>query len=250
MTADTQQDEIRPPEGLVTAYGTTRPTRFRSSGLVFLLALVLMVMAAPFIQSHHYGALIQVSSYTAVLLAGVWTIGRSKRTLVIAATLIVPATAIKWIEYLWRGLLPDGVAAAAAMVPVAFIIGVLFRLVLSAGRVDSNVLCAAVSNYLMIGVFWAFGYVLVDALVPNAFAFPEGRVGTMGLKQQFTPFYFSMVTLCTVGYGDIAPAAPVARMVAVLEGMVGTFYMAILIARLVAMYSFGPRNGSGAPEKR
>jgi len=50
-------------------------------------------------------------------------------------------------------------------------------------------------------------------------------------------FYFSFATLCTIGYGDIVPVSGVARMLAILEAVVGMFYMTMLIARLVALYS-------------
>ena len=47
--------------------------------------------------------------------------------------------------------------------------------------------------------------------------------------------YFSFVTLTTVGYGDITPVHPVARMLAVGEALVGQLYPAILIGRLVSL---------------
>ena len=53
----------------------------------------------------------------------------------------------------------------------------------------------------------------------------------------FTGLYFSFITLSTVGYGDIIPVSEVARMLAIVEAMFGMFYMTLLIARLVSLYS-------------
>jgi hypothetical protein len=53
----------------------------------------------------------------------------------------------------------------------------------------------------------------------------------------FTGLYFSFITLSTVGYGDIVPVSSVARMLAIVEAMFGMFYMTLLIARLVSLYS-------------
>jgi hypothetical protein len=53
----------------------------------------------------------------------------------------------------------------------------------------------------------------------------------------FTGLYFSFITLSTVGYGDIIPVSDVARMLAIVEAMFGTFYVTLLIARLVSLYS-------------
>ena len=48
---------------------------------------------------------------------------------------------------------------------------------------------------------------------------------------------FSLVTLATVGYGDILPATPTARMLAMFEAVVGQFYVAVVVALFVGMYS-------------
>ena len=62
----------------------------------------------------------------------------------------------------------------------------------------------------------------------------------------FTAIYCSFITLCTIGYGDIVPASGAARMLAMIEGIVGTFYMAILVARLVSLHtSIVPGSKSG-----
>ena len=61
----------------------------------------------------------------------------------------------------------------------------------------------------------------------------------------FDAYYFSFITLSTVGYGDITPLSHGARTLAMMEAMVGTLYMAVLISRLVALYSAQSPAGSG-----
>jgi voltage-gated potassium channel Kch len=53
----------------------------------------------------------------------------------------------------------------------------------------------------------------------------------------FNGIYFSFITLSTVGYGDITPVSRAARWLAALEAMTGLLYVAVLIARLVSLYS-------------
>jgi voltage-gated potassium channel len=48
---------------------------------------------------------------------------------------------------------------------------------------------------------------------------------------------FSLVTLATVGYGDILPITPTARMPAMFEAVVGQFHVAVVVALFVGMYS-------------
>ena len=51
-----------------------------------------------------------------------------------------------------------------------------------------------------------------------------------------TALYFSFITLATVGYGDIVPRSDVARGLAIVEGVGGQLFLAVLVARLVSLY--------------
>ena len=87
----------------------------------------------------------------------------------------------------------------------------------------------------MLGLIWTMAYWLVDQLTPGAFAF-NATTGTKESMEGFNAFYFSFVTLSTVGYGDITPVSKVARVLAAMEAMTGLLYVAVLIARLVGPY--------------
>jgi hypothetical protein len=63
--------------------------------------------------------------------------------------------------------------------------------------------------------------------------------------------YFSFSTLTTVGFGDIAPLSRGAQMAAIFEGIVGTLFLAILIAKLVGVYPpHAPAHPEGHDEAR
>src|SRR5208337_1941177 len=88
------------------------------------------------------------------------------------------------------------------------------------------------------GLVWTLAYSLVAALADSkhpAFAFNAGPAGQS--MDGFTAYYFSFITLTTVGYGDITPVTNGARALAAMEAMTGTLYVAVLISRLVALYS-------------
>ncbi len=85
----------------------------------------------------------------------------------------------------------------------------------------------------LIGLVWVFAYRLVDYLSPGALSIgPLGRGAGHGPQ---TVAYFSFVTLTTVGYGDITPVHPAARVLAIAEALIGQLYPAILIGRLVSL---------------
>ena len=122
------------------------------------------------------------------------------------------------------------------------------RFIVRAPRVDFEVLCAGIATYLMLGLFWSFAYILVDRLIPNSFVFTVGPDSSHSMND-FNALYFSFTTLSTVGYGDIVPVSGIARMLAMVEAVFGMFYVTLLIARLVALYSYNSSLMAGNSEK-
>jgi hypothetical protein len=117
----------------------------------------------------------------------------------------------------------------------------LLRFVLTAPQVDLEVLCASISVFILLGLAWTFAYWLIAELDPHAFSFNAVTASDTSMKG-FNSFYFSFITLSTVGYGDITPVGNVARMLAATEALTGLLYVAVLIARLVALYSKSKSN--------
>ena len=48
--------------------------------------------------------------------------------------------------------------------------------------------------------------------------------------------YFSFVTLASLGYGDITPKTEIAQRLAIIEVIMGQFYVAIVVAYLVSVF--------------
>ena len=200
-----------------------------------LVALALLFFFFPFVEEVKGGDIIVSILLSLVLLCAVLAVAERKRVFVIAIVLAIPAIAGRWISHFRPDLVPPPVFLTAGLVLIAFVVANLLRFVLRAPSVDMEVLCASISAYLMLGLLWTVAYWLVDQLTPGAFAFNTnlGRQSIHG----FNAFYFSFVTLSTVGFGDITPVSKVARMLAAMEAITGLLYVAVLIARLVALYS-------------
>jgi hypothetical protein len=93
----------------------------------------------------------------------------------------------------------------------------------------------AVAAYLLIGMIWSVAYYLVALWIPGAFSIQGPFASSDSESLQSQLFYFSFVTLTTLGYGDIVAVHPIVRMLVILEGVVGQLFPAILIARLVSL---------------
>ena len=61
-------------------------------------------------------------------------------------------------------------------------------------------------------------------------------------------YYYSLVTLTTLGYGDITPLEPMARGLAALEAVIGPVYLTVLVARLVGMHISGDSDTPGGQQ--
>jgi hypothetical protein len=209
----------------------------RFSAAQFLIALVLFLLVAPLVEELPNGRFIDGSLLTLMLASGMLAVGRRRKTLVIAAILVAPAIVGRWVNHFRPGFLPAEVLFAAVLAFAAFVFVNLLLFVLRAPRVNSEVLCAGVSSYLLLGLLWAFAYMLTALSIPDSFSFNVGTARSLGNSDAL---YFSFVTLSTVGYGDITPASHLARTLACAEAMTGTIYVAVFIARLVALYSTAP----------
>src|SRR6478736_3941033 len=218
--------------------------RFRRFSTVqLLIALALFFIWAPFVEEIEGGELIVSGLFSLVLLAGVVAVANRKRVLVIAIVLAIPAIVGRWINHFRPDLIPPAVFLVSALILIAFVVGNLLRFVFRAPSVNAEVLCASISAYLMLGLMWTMAYWLVDQLTPGGAFSYNTNAGTRSMNG-FTGFYFSFITLSTVGYGDITPVSRIARWLAAMEAMTGLLYVAVLISRLVSLYSIPKSNDS------
>ena len=226
----------------VRRYQGVNRRRWRFSTRELLIALFVLIVVSPFVSGLPYGNEIEGIFITIVLLAAVLALRGPRRTFRIACLLVGPAIWAKWMNHLSPEFCPRWVFFVAMICFFTFVIGNLLGHVLTAPKVNGEVLCGGVSVYLLTGFLWAFMYGLVAVVTPEAFG---NHVGTSG--KGLSPsdaYYLSFVTLTTVGYGDIVPVSRVARMLVVLEAVSGMFYGTILVARLVSMYSKDARKAN------
>lgn len=107
----------------------------------------------------------------------------------------------------------------------------LFSYLRNSRSVTRAELYTAVNIYLLLGLLWATLYLALDAFSPGSI-----RIGSDPGDRETELLYFSLITLSTVGYGDIVPLSGMARILTALEGVTGVLYIAITLALLVARF--------------
>jgi amino acid transporter len=119
---------------------------------------------------------------------------------------------------------------------ILFVTWVILRYIMTEREVTTDTVYGAVCAYILIGLVFAIAYGLLEMFEPGSF---RGITTTdPQLNWDFT--YFSLVTMTTLGYGDITPVHELARSMATLQAITGQFYVAVLVARIVAIMSSKP----------
>jgi hypothetical protein len=107
----------------------------------------------------------------------------------------------------------------------------LFSYLRNSRSVAQGELHTAVNIYLLLGFLWAALYLAIDTFSPGSI-----RMGGDPADRQTELLYFSLITLSTVGYGDIVPLSGTARILTALEGVTGVLYIATTVAFLVSRF--------------
>ena len=203
---------------------------------VLLVALFLMIfIVTPLAAAgafRGYGALVHDLWLAFTLVSGVFAIGWRRRTAQVVVLAAVLLFALRIFGFAGGagalGLVVDAVLTIFLLATLGLmVLWQIFR----EGPITRQRVQGSVVIYLLLGLIWAEAYTLAAHL--NAASF-TGNIGT-GNAMSAGLTYFSFVTLATVGYGDILPTSLVTRTLANIEGLIGTLFPAILIARLVSM---------------
>jgi hypothetical protein len=204
-----------------------------------LAALVILLGALPLLQAMTGG-----NTRFPVLIALVLTTAvfvNSSQRWIFSLTLMLGVSSILGIAYAtyfdseWVRICSEVLGLAL----LGFTTLVMFNSLLRAKNVSQDIVIGGICVYLLIGLCFALFLILMADLDPGALAQggePLVRSTSDPSTYAATILYFSFVTLTTLGYGDVTPVSEMARMIAVAEAIIGQLYLAVFVARLIALY--------------
>jgi energy-coupling factor transporter transmembrane protein EcfT len=202
---------------------------------VFLLLLVVeMFVIGPVVRAVPALDLASDFLFSILLVAGALTVVQHRILQWTAGMFVLLAIVVRWAGivsgtpglFFWNAVL-------SLLSTLAFLLIVLWW-VYREGPVTGHRVRGAVAAYLLLALCFSLAYDLTEYVHPGSFTLPlEGAQSMQTRSASF--LYFSVVTLTTVGFGDIAAVHPVARSLVMVEALVGTLYPAILLARIVTL---------------
>jgi hypothetical protein len=200
---------------------------------LLLLVLCLLIIFAPTATATGSTVLVE-ALFNLVLIvgtySGVWGGVRRWPFLTLTALTFIA----RWCALVWGGVELEIIAAAFTVGWTALVIVIVLGELFEDHGVTTSAITKAIVTYLLIAIAFAYLYELLELSHPGSFSGVPEEAGSGPLGDAL--LYFSLVSLTTLGYGDIVPVSSLARPVAALEGAVGTLYIAVIIARLVAVH--------------
>ena len=202
--------------------------RNRSRTMALLLALIGSIAIVPFISELKF---VNLAIQVWVVFTAMFMAADCRKHLVVGLVFGVPGLIILIVAEVLDSSTMAWLSYGLLLGLYIHIIRLMLERIFRAKSVSLDTIGLALCTYIMLGYLWTLFYMPVAYLDPDAFSVPippEARSITLR--------YFSYVTLTTLGYGDISPVSPIARMLAILEAITGTLFLAVLISRLVGSY--------------
>jgi hypothetical protein len=200
-----------------------------------LASLLILALIVPLLENTNYGSLAMDIVGTAILAAGVWAASRSRRDIMILIALAVVMTA-RWLP------IPDQrvtvlISSVTAAVFFWYLVALILADLAAATKVSLDTIGGALCGYALIGIAWGAVYFVIALLDRTAFDLPPSAFAYARLQSDFLLLmHYSLATLTTAGYGTMHARSLLALNLTSIEAMVGQFYIAVLVARLVSLY--------------
>lgn len=233
-----QQAELEGIRMTISDAGRTIFFRYRFTILFLLLVCVMLI--PPFFEDAVWIAAFWDGLFTLILLWTLYTVAGRQKVLVLAVLILIPTVASTWLAQPGEGRYLVYIDNISNIIYFGLICVFMGEYILTARRVTLEVIFAAMCLYMIIAVLWAAIFANIEIFYDTAFTY-NGRVAAEAGVNDENIFrimvYYSFVTLSTLGYGDIVPVTFVSKNWAAMEAMVGQFFIAVIIARLVSVYS-------------
>ena len=168
-----------------------------------------------------------------VALTALYSVCSKTSRFFVSLFLVTPLVIFSILHYFNESLVFMLLSCISKIIFLLYIIVLSLMYLVKTNKVERETIFGAISIYLLLALFWAHIFNLIEVLMPNSF---QGFSITADHNILSSLFYFSLTTISTLGYGDISPVSLPAQILSTLEAITGQLFLAILIARLIGLH--------------
>lgn len=207
-----------------------------------LASLALMIVAYPFIEGGGFAEHLFLIIILAIFFSSLYMFHHSPRLRLFA---YINGGLMLFLGVLsgFMPMIPQVLQIIYALSTLNFFIFLAMAIIadfLHTKEVTADTISGAACVYLLIGITWSLAYALLEYVAPGSFHFSM-PIKTIRLTNTSSFSYFSFVTLTTVGFGDITPVSKGAKLLVIMEAILGQLYIAIFLARIIGSYQRGKK---------
>ena len=205
---------------------------YKDRFLFLIVFIVTLIVLGPFIEGFVRLRFFMNLFFSIIFIVTIYAVSQKILHIIIAAILVIPALLAVWTPDIPMHNTLLTIGYTCGLVVFAFAVISILKYLFTEETVTRQTISAAVAVYLLLALMWSFIYRLIENLYPGSFAVAHDKL-------QEAPniyLYFSMVTITTLGYGDISPTGSQAVSLSVLEAITGQIYLVVVVAWFVGLY--------------
>ncbi|MBP6583302.1 MAG: two pore domain potassium channel family protein [Chromatiaceae bacterium] len=219
-----------------TGSGLMKPQHLARNNVILLVSLLILILFYPLFQADRL--LVRDLLLSAVFFSGIFSLEFSAQSRMLLLSLATLTTGTTWIHHFNDNDLLSLIDFATSSVTLAVIVVLMIRHIARSRIVTPTIILSSVNVYLLLGVLGAVLLSIADAV--HVFL-NGGESAGIALPSQGPPefsdyLYLAIITLTTVGFGDVTAVSRLTRSVVMLIGLAGPLYMTILVAMLVGKF--------------
>ena len=207
-----------------------RQIYFRRRFVILLFLLLALILITPLVEGFVKLHIIWNIFLTGIFVSAVYAVSEQKRRDYMASLLALPMLVSVWSGYFVESNSVVIVGTLCCVVFFAYMIVNILLFIYKQDEVTRDLIAGAAVVYLLMALMWVFIYRVVEAAHPGSFT-----ISTTDIHERMRFLYFSLVTITTLGYGDIVPTTSLASSLATLEAVVGQLYLVTTVAWLVGV---------------
>ncbi len=203
------------------------PNKAKSNILLFIFAFVFIFITP--ILPENWNPYLNNVLFSILFFTGIYALEKVKKGMI---TFAIIAFIIQWTSLIFK---LRGIEIISELTNILFFQIIIIQLIIQIAKnknVDTNVIFESINGYLMMGIMYSTWVAVLIYFSP--YAYNGIDPASVNLQEVF---YFTFVTMTTLGYGEITPDIPIARSLAILISTSGQLYIAIIIAMLVGKFA-------------